>query len=199
MSLVTLATGVGLLFSDLPINKPQDWPLPNPTMHHSEQKCAHFCSEWHIVKYGTAALWDLYYRFIPCQSQTAQISRYAFKSLIIAMKSPYQSSALSVTSTGDIVITTCKSALITIAVTSHQRQWHVSWRHYGKHFPFQLYKLKHFLDRISIWIVRKRHCSYIYTVDKLSGLSEYPTMYEISPNLWHFCKSLQNRSELWPI
>ena len=27
-------------------------------MHHSEQKCAHFCSEWSIVGYGTGALWD---------------------------------------------------------------------------------------------------------------------------------------------
>ena len=26
-----------------------------PTMHHSEQKCAHFCSEWCIVGYGAAA------------------------------------------------------------------------------------------------------------------------------------------------
>ena len=30
-----------------------------PTMHHSEQKCSHFCSEWCIVGYGTDALWDL--------------------------------------------------------------------------------------------------------------------------------------------
>ena len=29
------------------------------TMHHSEQKCTHFCSEWCIVEYGTGALWDL--------------------------------------------------------------------------------------------------------------------------------------------
>ena len=27
-----------------------------PTMHHSEQKCAHFCSERCIVRYGTGAL-----------------------------------------------------------------------------------------------------------------------------------------------
>ena len=27
-----------------------------PTMHHSEQKCAHFCSEWCIVRYGTDAV-----------------------------------------------------------------------------------------------------------------------------------------------
>ena len=33
---------------------------PYPTMHHSEQKCAHFCSEWCIVGYGTSALWDLW-------------------------------------------------------------------------------------------------------------------------------------------
>ena len=34
--------------------------VPYPTMHHSEQKCAHFCSEWCIVGYGTDALWDLW-------------------------------------------------------------------------------------------------------------------------------------------
>ena len=35
-------------------------PVPHPTVHHSEQKCAHFCSEWCIVGYGTGALWDLW-------------------------------------------------------------------------------------------------------------------------------------------
>ena len=29
-------------------------------MHHSEQKCAHFCSEWCIVGYDSDALWDLW-------------------------------------------------------------------------------------------------------------------------------------------
>ena len=33
-------------------------------MHHSEQKCAHFCSEWCIVGYGTGASWDLWIRSI---------------------------------------------------------------------------------------------------------------------------------------
>ena len=33
-------------------------PVPYPTMHNSEQKCVHFCSEWCIVGYGTGALWD---------------------------------------------------------------------------------------------------------------------------------------------
>ena len=28
-------------------------------MHHSEQKCAHFCSGWSIVGYGTGAFWYL--------------------------------------------------------------------------------------------------------------------------------------------
>ena len=32
-------------------------PIPYPTMHHSEQKYAHFCSEWCIVGYRTGALW----------------------------------------------------------------------------------------------------------------------------------------------
>ena len=41
------------------IHKSHNAPVPYPTMHHSEQKCAHFCSEWCIVGYGTGALWDL--------------------------------------------------------------------------------------------------------------------------------------------
>ena len=39
--------------------KSHNAPAPYPTMHHSEQKCTHFCSEWCIVGYGTGALWDL--------------------------------------------------------------------------------------------------------------------------------------------
>ena len=31
------------------IHKSQNAPVPYPTMVHSEQKCAHFCSEWIIV------------------------------------------------------------------------------------------------------------------------------------------------------
>ena len=34
-------------------HKSQNTPAPYPTMFHSEQKCAHFCSEWSIVRYGT--------------------------------------------------------------------------------------------------------------------------------------------------
>ena len=40
--------------------KSHNSPVPYPTMHHSEQKCAHFCSEWCIVGYGTGALWDFW-------------------------------------------------------------------------------------------------------------------------------------------
>ena len=36
-----------------------DAPFPYPTMLHSEQKCAHLCSEWSIVGYGTGTFWDL--------------------------------------------------------------------------------------------------------------------------------------------
>ena len=35
-------------------------------MRHSEQKCAHFYSEWCIVVYGTGALWDLWDWSIEC-------------------------------------------------------------------------------------------------------------------------------------
>ena len=40
------------------MNKSHNAPAPYPTMHHSEQKCAIFCSEWCIVWYETGALWD---------------------------------------------------------------------------------------------------------------------------------------------
>ena len=45
------------LWIDL-IHKSHSAPVPYPTMLHSEQKCAHFCSEWSIVEYGTGAFWD---------------------------------------------------------------------------------------------------------------------------------------------
>ena len=38
--------------------------VPYPTMLHSEQKCAHFCSKWRIVGYGRSAFWDLWIRSI---------------------------------------------------------------------------------------------------------------------------------------
>ena len=39
-------------------HKSHNAPVPYPMMLHSEQKCAHFCSEWYIMGYGTGALWD---------------------------------------------------------------------------------------------------------------------------------------------
>ena len=42
------------------IHKSKNAPVPYPTMHHSEQKCAHFYSKWCIVGYGTGAFWDLW-------------------------------------------------------------------------------------------------------------------------------------------
>ena len=42
------------------IHKSHNAPVPYPTMPLSEQKCAHFCSEWCIVWYGADALWDLW-------------------------------------------------------------------------------------------------------------------------------------------
>ena len=35
-------------------------PVSCATIHHSEQKCAHFFSEWCIAGYGTSVLWDLW-------------------------------------------------------------------------------------------------------------------------------------------
>ena len=42
------------------LHKSQNAPVPYSTMLHSELKCAHFCSEWRIVGYGTGACWDLW-------------------------------------------------------------------------------------------------------------------------------------------
>ena len=39
-------------------HKSHNAPVPYHTMHHSEQECAHFCSEWCIVGYRTGALSD---------------------------------------------------------------------------------------------------------------------------------------------
>ena len=39
---------------------PHNVPVPYPTVHHSEQKCAQFYSEWCIVGYGTGASWDFW-------------------------------------------------------------------------------------------------------------------------------------------
>ena len=43
-------------------HKSQNAPVPYPRMLHSEQKCAHFCSEWSILGYGTGAFWDIWIR-----------------------------------------------------------------------------------------------------------------------------------------
>ena len=41
-------------------HKSHNAPVPYPIMHHSEQKCGHLCSWWHIVRYGIGVLWDLW-------------------------------------------------------------------------------------------------------------------------------------------
>ena len=51
--------------------------VPYPTMLHSEQKCAHFCSEWSLVGYGTGAICDLWIRSIAgWQSQSEKWNRF---------------------------------------------------------------------------------------------------------------------------
>ena len=47
-------------------HKSQDTPAPYPRMLHSEEKCAHcahFCSDWGILGYGTGAFLDLWIRY----------------------------------------------------------------------------------------------------------------------------------------
>ena len=43
------------------IHRSYNAPVPYLTMHHSEQKCAHFFSEWCIVRCRIGALWDFSY------------------------------------------------------------------------------------------------------------------------------------------
>ena len=52
-------------------HKSHNAPVPYPTIHHSE--CAHFCSEWCIVGYGTGALLDLWIRSILGRKAAASI------------------------------------------------------------------------------------------------------------------------------
>ena len=47
------------------IHKSQNAPVPYHTMLQSVEKCAHFCSEWRIVGYGTRAFWEFWIRCIP--------------------------------------------------------------------------------------------------------------------------------------
>ena len=67
-------------------------------------------------------------------------------------------------SAGHIVTITGKSAVMTLAVTSHQCQWHVSWRHNGMHFAFPLYKLWHFIDIVSTFELLVNTTGHIFTV-----------------------------------
>ena len=54
----------------------QNTPVPYPTMHHSEQKCVHFCSERCIVGYDSGTWWDLWIGLFPgfCVQTTARPS-----------------------------------------------------------------------------------------------------------------------------
>ena len=50
-------SGLHLLWMSL-MDQFRNTPAPYRTIHHSEQKCAHFCSEWCIVGYGIGAMCD---------------------------------------------------------------------------------------------------------------------------------------------
>ena len=47
-------------------HKPYNAPVPYPTVYHSRQKCAHFCSELRLGGYRTGTLWDFWIRSIAC-------------------------------------------------------------------------------------------------------------------------------------
>ena len=58
---------------DVPIDPSYNASVPYPTIHHSEQKYVHFCSEWCIVRYGTGALWDLWIWSIDNRSTSIEV------------------------------------------------------------------------------------------------------------------------------
>ena len=61
-----------------PIHKSTNAPVPYRTMLHSEQKCAHFCSEWSIVGYGTGSG-----IFLNCSHRWRKASGKAFWSTMV--------------------------------------------------------------------------------------------------------------------
>ena len=61
------------------IHKSQNAPVPYPTMLHSEQKCAHFCSKWSIVGYGPGTFWDLWNWSIDMLEYVAEIKWPPFR------------------------------------------------------------------------------------------------------------------------
>ena len=58
------------------IHKSYNAPVPYPTVHHSEQKCTHFCSEWCTVGYGTGALWCMWDCFINYSSSLVHVFKH---------------------------------------------------------------------------------------------------------------------------
>ena len=60
-------------------HKPQNASLPYPTMPHSEQQSAYFCSEWCIVWYGTGALRDLWIRSSSPHNQAANMAVFEYQ------------------------------------------------------------------------------------------------------------------------
>ena len=69
-------------------HKSHDAPVPDPTMHYSEQRCAHFCSECCIVAYETGALWALWDW---CIGPVAWVMRGSNSNLILYLQSNFVS------------------------------------------------------------------------------------------------------------
>ena len=83
-------------------NKSQNTPVPYPIMLHSEQKSAHFCSEWSIMGYGTGAFWDFLIRSIGwcCQMYDYLIQIYKYGGLLTCTELWVSSNALWAHMTG---------------------------------------------------------------------------------------------------
>ena len=59
-------------------HKSHNTPVPYSIMQYAEKKCAHVCSEWCIVGYGTDALWDLWDWAIDCLIAVVRWARTQF-------------------------------------------------------------------------------------------------------------------------
>ena len=80
-----------------PFHKPHNASVPHPTIHHSEQKCVHFCSEWQnvgkmhcgICKNGLLLIKSLYFKSIDvvifprCVMINVETSRSLYKCITV--------------------------------------------------------------------------------------------------------------------
>ena len=123
-------------------------PIPYPTMQHSEQKSAHFCSELCIVGCGTGVLWDLWDWSIvnvscptlPPQLPNSLLTAYANEDLSLTLPSQLPNASLTAYANTNASLTTpqlpnsffqliCKLSHLhgKFAVSSHSSRLFLAW------------------------------------------------------------------------